>query len=100
MSYKDLWHKKWGPPFFTETMSRNRFTEIMKYLRFDIQSTRVQRKKTDRFCLASEIWNKFTDNCIASIHEVKALPSMNSCIHVKAGAPLFSICQANLTSMV
>nr|CAH7767135.1 unnamed protein product [Callosobruchus chinensis] len=65
MSYKDLWHKKWGPPFFTETMSRNRFTEIMKYLRFDIQSTRIQRKKTDRFCLASEIWNKFIDNCIA-----------------------------------
>ncbi|XP_049772009.1 uncharacterized protein LOC126153182 [Schistocerca cancellata] len=31
----ELWSKKWGAPFFTDTMSRNRFQEILKYLLFD-----------------------------------------------------------------
>ena len=31
----------------------------MKYLRFDIKSTRTERLKTDKFALISEVWNKF-----------------------------------------
>lgn len=33
-----LWSAKWGPGFFSKTMSRNRFTEIMRFIRFDKKS--------------------------------------------------------------
>jgi len=61
----DLWNKQWGPPFFSQTMSRNRFIEILRFLRFDEKATRHERKISDKFCLASELWNKFIENCIA-----------------------------------
>ena len=57
-----LWNKKWGPAFFTQTMSRNRFTEIMKFLRFDKKSDRTQRLQTDKFTLISKVWYAFIEN--------------------------------------
>lgn len=66
IDYDFLWNKTWGPPFFSETMSRNRFREIMKYLRFDLKSNRSQRLKTDKFAMFSDIWNKFIGNCATS----------------------------------
>ncbi|KAF2883529.1 hypothetical protein ILUMI_22645 [Ignelater luminosus] len=54
---------KWGPPFFRETMSKNRFKEIMKFLRFDIRATRRERLQHDKFALVSDIWNRFIYNC-------------------------------------
>lgn len=59
-----LWSKPWGPPFFTETMSRDRFSEIMRFLRFDIKQTRSFRLQSDKFALASEVWYKFINNSI------------------------------------
>lgn len=59
-----LWSKTWGPPFFHETMPRARFKEIMRFLRFDIKTTRSQRLKTDKFALVSEVWNRFIANSI------------------------------------
>lgn len=59
---KGLWSTVWGPPFFRQTMGRNRFVEILKYVRFDIKSTRSERLKTDKFALASAIWNSFIEN--------------------------------------
>ncbi|KAF2878914.1 hypothetical protein ILUMI_27259 [Ignelater luminosus] len=50
-----LWSTKWGPPFFRETMSKNRFKEIMKFLRFDIRTTRRERLQHDKFALVSDI---------------------------------------------
>lgn len=58
-----LWSTNWGPAFLQKTMSRNRFREIMKYLRLDVKSTRSSRLQTDKFALASEIWDKFISNC-------------------------------------
>ena len=63
-SISQLWSTTWGPSFFRNTMSRNRFTEIMKYLRFDLRSTRSFRIKADKFAMVSEIWNRFIDNCV------------------------------------
>ncbi|KAM7367486.1 hypothetical protein PAMP_013778 [Pampus punctatissimus] len=40
MDVEDLWSKEWGLPFFSTTMSRNRYREIMRYLRFDQKDTR------------------------------------------------------------
>jgi len=61
----DVWDQDWGPPFFEKTMSRNRFSEIMRFLRFDVRSTRGQRKVADKFCRASDLWAKFVDACLA-----------------------------------
>lgn len=65
-SVDHLWSKTWGPPFFRKTMSRDRFKEIMKFLRFDIRSTRSDRLKTDKFALVSQVWDRFIGNCIVS----------------------------------
>jgi hypothetical protein len=35
----------------------------MRYLRFDLKRTRSQRLQSDKFALASEVWQRFTDNC-------------------------------------
>ena len=52
--------------FFSETMARNRFGEILRFLRFDMRSTRSIRLQADKFALVSDLWNKFVDNCISS----------------------------------
>ena len=60
---KQLWSKEWGQLIFRNTMSRDRYQEIMKYLRFDDFFSRRQRRETDKFCLISEVWNCFIENC-------------------------------------
>jgi hypothetical protein len=45
----DLWSEINGRPFYKGTMSRNRFLQILKHLRFDDVTTRVERRKTDKF---------------------------------------------------
>jgi hypothetical protein len=57
-----LWSKSVGIAAFNATMPRNRFREIKKYLRFDIKSQRANRLQTDKFCMASWIVNRFTEN--------------------------------------
>ena len=47
-------------------MARNRFREILRFLRFDMRSTRSIRLQADKFALVSDLWNKFVDNCISS----------------------------------
>ena len=64
LSIDSLWSTKWGPKFFRETMSRNRFKEIMRFIRFDVKSTRSLRLQTDKFALASTPWNTFIENSI------------------------------------
>ena len=50
-SIKNLWSKnKFGQnrPFYSATMSRNRFIELSKYMRFDNYETRQQRVEFDK----------------------------------------------------
>ncbi|XP_026059293.1 uncharacterized protein LOC113043955 [Carassius auratus] len=65
MDLGSLWSEKWGFPFFKETIARNRFREIMRFLRFDKKETRRVRLQDDRFALVSATWNKFIQNSIA-----------------------------------
>ncbi|EFN87813.1 hypothetical protein EAI_00098, partial [Harpegnathos saltator] len=58
-----LWSEKWGIPLCKSVMSRNRFREIMRFLRFDLRSTRLQRLKDDKFALMAEVWDRFIANC-------------------------------------
>ena len=57
-----LWSKKWGPTFFANTMHRDKFTEILRFIRFDKKNQRSERLQTDKFALISEIWNRFISN--------------------------------------
>lgn len=57
-----LWNKKWGPDFFSENISRNDFTEILRFIRFDKRNERSQRLQTDKFALVSTVWDKFIEN--------------------------------------
>jgi hypothetical protein len=57
-----LWNKTWGPDFFSETISRNNFTEILRFIRFDRKSERIERLKTDKFTMISSVWNVFVEN--------------------------------------
>ncbi|XP_046399972.1 uncharacterized protein LOC124166486 [Ischnura elegans] len=59
---KSLWSVKWGLPLCKAAMSRDRFQEILRFLRFDIKSTRPSRLATDKFALISEVWSNFIGN--------------------------------------
>lgn len=63
LDYDLLWSREWGPAFFTKTMSRNRFRDILSNLRFDMRSTRPERLQQDKFALISSTWEKFVENC-------------------------------------
>ena len=59
---KSMWDSVWGCPLFISTMPRNKFLEIIRYLRFDLKSERTNLEH-DKFCLASSIWIPFVENC-------------------------------------
>ena len=65
MPYHTPWTENWGVPLCKKAISRNHFSEILRFLRFDTKSDRFQRLKTDRFALFSVVWNRFIDNCIS-----------------------------------
>lgn len=65
-SLGDCWSANLGNPRIIATMSRNRFTDIMRHLRFDDRETRSERVKTDRFAAISGVWGSFVTNCITS----------------------------------
>lgn len=44
---------------FIETMSRNRYTSILKLLRFDIGATRQERQTDDKLAPFRDFWNLF-----------------------------------------
>ena len=58
-----FWSDEFGLPIFKQSMSRDRFYEILRYLRFDVKSSRKERLNTDKFALASELWYPFIENC-------------------------------------
>ena len=51
-------------PIISETMARNRFFEIMKFVRFDYKQTRSHRPATDKLALISAVWYIFVGNCL------------------------------------
>lgn len=49
--------------FHAIIMSRNRFTDILRYVRFDESATREERKAKDKLAPLREITNIFSQNC-------------------------------------
>ena len=54
-----LWSENKGRPIFTATMSRNRFTSILKFLRFDNRATRQERQPDDKLAPFRDLWSLF-----------------------------------------
>ena len=84
---------------FNATMSRWRFLDVIKYLRFDVKSERKRQLETDKSCLASSIWNSFTENCQKSYNPNSNITvlSMNSncCCLAKQDVNLYNIYMTN-----
>lgn len=62
---KMLWSKDpvFCRPVVSAIMSRNRFTEILCFLRFDNYETRIERKATDKLAPIRDIFDRFVNNC-------------------------------------
>ena len=48
---RQLWSREWGHPIFAKAISRDRYKELMKHLRFDNFSTRHERIPAHKFYL-------------------------------------------------
>ena len=81
-------------------MSRNLCREIMRFLRFDLRSTRSARLQTDKFALISLIFgiDLLTIALVATNLE-KILRLMSSCFRQNLVIGLPSICQKNQISL-
>jgi hypothetical protein len=63
ISLHELWSEQWKSHIFPATMTRDKFCNILRHLRFDDRSTRSQRLVLDKFALASDLWYPFIENC-------------------------------------
>ncbi|XP_035225882.1 peroxisomal acyl-coenzyme A oxidase 1-like [Stegodyphus dumicola] len=94
----DLWNKNWGSPVFKETMPRNRFRDIMRYLRFDVRSTRADRLATNKFALASETWYKLMETLLCYNPGLEITVDEQCCL-VNQDVDLSSTWRINWTSL-
>ena len=82
-----LWSKVWGPPVFHLTMSRDRFRNLLRFVRFDSRSTRAQRLQTNKFALISDIWYKFIQNSITCYKPYGNITVGDKLLSTKAKCP-------------
>ena len=59
----NFWDEEYGRLIFRETMSRNIFKSILRYIRFDDKNSRSLRRQTDKFAAIRELWDSVMDNC-------------------------------------
>jgi hypothetical protein len=58
-----LWSSEFGVNIFAKTMSRKQYTDIKRFLRFDVKQTRSTRIEADPFTHIREVFDEFTSNC-------------------------------------
>jgi hypothetical protein len=73
-SIRDFWHQDSGQKPIIATMSRNRFMDIMKSLRFD---KRLERNQFDHLAPIRSLWEMFLRNCRRCI-----VPSTFICVTI------------------
>ena len=62
LSVAALWNPKYGPPVFRATMSKERFKELLVYLRFDDKATRSERREKDKLAPIRDVWEAVNKN--------------------------------------
>lgn len=58
LDIKELWSKTLGRPAYIASMSRSRFYDLLKIIRFDDKNTRIARRETDKFAPLREVFEK------------------------------------------
>ena len=58
-----FWGNSSGRNKYSETMTRNKFQLVLRYIRFDEKATRTQRRGTDKFATIRELWESVIMNC-------------------------------------
>lgn len=64
-SLDQLWSNEWGRPIFRASMSKERFKEFLRFLRFDDKDTRQERRITDKLAAIREIFDHIATSCKA-----------------------------------
>ena len=82
-----LWSAKYGRDLFRSTMARNRYSEILRFLRFDDRAQRSRRVGQDKFYLIREVWDRFVSNCISEYHPSPFLTVDEQLLPTKARCP-------------
>lgn len=62
-SLEQMWSLDFGRPFLRAVMSFQRFTMIMKFLRFDNKQSHRQRLGRDKMTHVRELWELFIQKC-------------------------------------
>lgn len=64
-SVHEIWttEKSIKRSFFVAALSRDRFCQISRYIRFDDKISRAQRKSIDKLAAIRDIWEDFVSNC-------------------------------------
>ncbi len=62
-SLEQMWSLEFGRPFLRAVMGFQRFTMIMKFLRFDNKQDRSQRIGRDKMAHVRELWELFMQKC-------------------------------------
>ena len=69
LDFHDLWSNELGRSVYIATMSRNRFSELLRIIRFDDKNTRDARRVNDKFAPLREVFqllnNLLPKYCIA-----------------------------------
>ncbi|XP_076666512.1 piggyBac transposable element-derived protein 4 isoform X1 [Andrena cerasifolii] len=73
-SKHDLWevNEAFSRRFYAATMSRDRFIDILRYMRFDDTVTRAERKSNDKLAPLRTVTDIFVQNCKDSYHATNA----------------------------
>ena len=59
----NFWDEEHGRLIFPETMSRNKFKSILRYIFFDDKNSRSLQRPTNKFAAIRELWDSVMDNC-------------------------------------
>ena len=62
----ELWSKDDGRAFFAQSMSRDRFKSILRFIRFDDRNTRTERSTNDKLAPLRSVLNSFIIKCRSS----------------------------------
>ena len=81
-----FWSQEFGINVFKETMSRNRFKDIKRYIRFDDKTTRSQRRGANKFAAIQELWESAMKRRGDAFFLANIPLSMNNYSHVSVGA--------------
>jgi hypothetical protein len=85
-SLDQLWSNEWGRPICRATMSKERFKEFLRFIRFDDKDTRQERRATDKLAAIREIFDYIAEACKKTMKCQNMLQLMKCCLVFGANA--------------